>query len=50
MADLAVPSDLSNRLAAALSPAYELRGELKGGGMSRGFLADEVRVRRREVV
>jgi serine/threonine-protein kinase len=50
MADLAVPSDLSNRLAAALSPAYELRGELKGGGMSRVFLADEVRFRRRVVV
>jgi serine/threonine protein kinase/TolB-like protein/tetratricopeptide (TPR) repeat protein len=50
MADLAVPSDLSTRLAAALSPAYELQGELQGGGMSRVFLADEVRFRRRVVV
>src|SRR5919112_4901893 len=51
MADLAASSsDLSARLAAALSPAYHIQGELKGGGMSQVFLADEVRFRRRVVI
>src|SRR5690606_17499944 len=40
----------SDRLRAALAPAYELGEELPGGGMSRVFLASERALGRRVVV
>lgn len=43
-------ADLRDRLQSALGPAYQLRQELGGGGMSRVFLADEVRLGRSVVV
>jgi serine/threonine protein kinase/TolB-like protein len=47
--DPAAP-DLSTRLAAALSASYRIDGELGRGGMSRVFLATELRFRRRVVI
>src|SRR5438309_12026466 len=38
--------DLRDRLQSALGPAYRLDNELGGGGMSRVFLAEEVRLGR----
>src|SRR5438105_1945491 len=43
-------SDLRSRLQSALGPTYLVESELGGGGMSRVFLADEVRLGRRVVV
>src|SRR5438270_924676 len=43
-------SDLRDRLQSALGPTYLVESELGGGGMSRVFLADEVRLGRRVVV
>ena len=42
--------DLRNRLQAALGSAYRVEKELGGAGMSRVFVADEVRLGRRVVV
>src|SRR5207302_1904125 len=42
--------DLRDRLQSALGPAYRLHKELGGGGMSRVFLAEEVRLGRQVVV
>src|SRR5205809_8137757 len=42
--------DLRDRLQSALGPAYRLDNELGGGGMSRVFLAEEVRLGRQVVV
>src|SRR2546428_11663461 len=42
--------DLRERLQSALGPAYGLDKELGGGGMSRVFLAEEVRLGRQGVV
>src|SRR3989441_1173743 len=42
--------DLRDRLQSALGPAYRLDQELGGGGMSRVFLAEEVRLGRQVVV
>src|SRR5215475_4260400 len=42
--------DLQNRLQAALGSAYQVEKELGGGGMSRVFVADEVRLGRKVVV
>src|SRR5437016_14508555 len=42
--------DLRDRLQSALGPAYRLDKELGGGGMSRVFLAEEVRLGRQVVV
>src|SRR2546425_1011978 len=42
--------DLRERLQSALGPAYRLDKELGGGGMSRVFLAEEVRLGRQVVV
>src|SRR5438552_2750618 len=42
--------DLRERLQSALGPAYRLDQELGGGGMSRVFLAEEVRLGRQVVV
>ena len=42
--------DLPQRLTAALSGRYEIERELGGGGMSRVFVAEETRFRRRVVV
>ena len=42
--------DLSTRLASAVSASYRIDGELRGGGMSRVFLATELRFRRRVVI
>jgi tetratricopeptide (TPR) repeat protein len=44
------PADLETRLQAALGDAYRLEKELGGGGMSRVFLAEEIRLGRRVVV
>src|SRR6184192_1645870 len=41
---------LQDRLQAALGESYRVESELGGGGMSRVFLADEVRLGRRVVV
>jgi TolB-like protein/Tfp pilus assembly protein PilF len=43
-------NDLQSRLQAALGDAYRLEKELGGGGMSRVFLAEEVRLGRKVVV
>jgi eukaryotic-like serine/threonine-protein kinase len=43
-------ADLRDRLQSALGPAYTIDRELGGGGMSRVFLADEVRLSRQVVV
>ncbi len=43
-------ADLRDRLQSALGPAYRVESELGGGGMSRVFLAEEVRLGRRVVV
>jgi TolB-like protein/Tfp pilus assembly protein PilF len=43
-------NDLNSRLQAALGDAYRLEKELGGGGMSRVFLAEEVRLGRKVVV
>jgi len=43
-------TDLNPRLQAALGSAYRLESELGGGGMSRVFLANEVRLGRQVVV
>ena len=45
----AVP-DLSTRLASAVSASYRIDGELRAGGMSRVFLATELRFQRRVVI
>ncbi len=42
--------DLQSRLQAALGDTYRLEKELGGGGMSRVFLADEVRLGRKVVI
>src|SRR2546430_10749733 len=42
--------ELRERLQSALGPAYRLDNELGGGGMSRVFLAEEVRLGRQVVV
>ena len=47
--DPAAP-DLSTRLASAVSASYRIDGELRAGGMSRVFLATELRFRRRVVI
>jgi len=39
--------DLAARLQAALGDAYRIERELGGGGMSRVFLADEIRLGRK---
>jgi serine/threonine protein kinase len=44
------PPDLATRLAAALSASYRIDGELRAGGMSRVFLATELRFQRRVVI
>ncbi|HEX9755219.1 MAG TPA: serine/threonine-protein kinase, partial [Gemmatimonadales bacterium] len=44
------PADLESRLQTALGNAYRLEKELGGGGMSRVFLAEEVRLGRKVVV
>ncbi|HEX9164697.1 MAG TPA: protein kinase, partial [Gemmatimonadales bacterium] len=44
------PTPLDARLQAALGTAYRLERELGGGGMSRVFLAEEVRLGRKVVV
>src|SRR5213082_2153077 len=41
---------LQDRLQAALGESYRVESELGGGGMSRVFLADEVRLGRKVVV
>ena len=43
-------ADLSTRLAAALSASYRIDDELRPGGMSRVFLATELRFQRRVVI
>ena len=43
-------AELRDRLQSALGPTYLVESELGGGGMSRVFLADEVRLGRRVVV
>src|SRR3989338_2835119 len=43
-------SDLRSRLETALGSGYRVERELGGGGMSRVFLAEEVRMGRRVVV
>jgi eukaryotic-like serine/threonine-protein kinase len=43
-------ADLKDQLTASLSGAYTIERELGGGGMSRVFLAEESRLRRRVVV
>ena len=43
-------TDLRDHLQATLGSAYTLERELGGGGMSRVFLADEARLRRKVVV
>ncbi|HET7374281.1 MAG TPA: protein kinase [Gemmatimonadaceae bacterium] len=43
-------SDLQSQLQATLSGAYTLERELGGGGMSRVFVADEIRLGRKVVV
>ena len=43
-------AELRDRLQSALGPAYRVESELGGGGMSRVFLAEEVRLGRRVVV
>ena len=43
-------SDLQTRLQGALGQAYRVEKELGGGGMSRVFLAEEVRLGRKVVV
>ena len=45
-----MPSDLRDTLQAALGAGYQLERELGGGGMSRVFVADELRLRRKVVV
>jgi len=45
-----VVADLRDRLQSALGPPYRVERELGGGGMSRVFLAEEVRLGRRVVV
>ena len=47
--DPAAP-DLSTRLASAVSASYRIDGELRAGGMSRVFLATELRFQRRVVI
>ena len=42
--------DLRDRLQSALGANYQLERELGGGGMSRVFVADEMRLRRKVVV
>ncbi len=42
--------ELKERLQAALGAGYRVEKELGGGGMSRVFLAEEVRLGRRVVV
>src|SRR6476620_3631417 len=43
-------ADLKDQLATSLSGAYTIDRELGGGGMSRVFLAEDQRLRRRVVV
>ena len=43
-------AELSERLRAALGDAYRIERELRGAGMSRVFVADEVRLGRRVVI
>src|SRR5687767_10778350 len=43
-------SDLRDALQSALGPGYTLERELGGGGMSRVFVADEIRLHRKVVV
>ena len=43
-------TDLRDQLQSTLSGSYNLERELGGGGMSRVFLADELRLGRRVVV
>ncbi len=43
-------AELRDRLQSALGPAYRVESELGGGGMSRVFLAEEVRLGRSVVV
>jgi tetratricopeptide (TPR) repeat protein len=45
-----MPSDLRDTLQSALGAGYTLERELGGGGMSRVFVADEMRLRRKVVV
>ena len=45
-----MPSDLRDQLQSALGASYRLDRELGGGGMSRVFVADETRFRRKVVV
>src|SRR2546422_10659946 len=42
--------DLLEHLRAALSPDYRVERELRGGGMSRAFLAEEMELGRRVVI
>jgi tRNA A-37 threonylcarbamoyl transferase component Bud32/TolB-like protein len=42
--------DLATRLASAVSASYRIDGELRAGGMSRVFLATELRFQRRVVI
>ena len=44
------PADLQSRLQASVGAAYRVEKELGGGGMSRVFLAEEVRLGRRVVI
>ncbi len=43
-------SELVERLQAALGPGYRVERELGGGGMSRGFVAEDVELGRRVAV
>jgi tetratricopeptide (TPR) repeat protein len=45
-----MPSDLRDQLQSTLGGSYRLERELGGGGMSRVFVADETRLRRKVVV
>ena len=45
-----MPSELRDQLQSALGESYRLDRELGGGGMSRVFVADETRLRRKVVV
>ncbi|MEP6691676.1 MAG: serine/threonine-protein kinase, partial [Gemmatimonadaceae bacterium] len=44
------PSDFRERVEHALGPAYRVERELRGGGMSRVFVAEDTRLGRRVVV
>ncbi|MDF1504593.1 serine/threonine-protein kinase, partial [Roseisolibacter sp. H3M3-2] len=50
LASGASPDDLPDRLRRALGPAYAVERELGGAGMSRVFVAEELRLGRRVVV